>query len=71
MKKIVGLKDFREHMTTYATRVQKGESFVIVKKSKPLFTICPVEHEESWETVVNFTALRKGGVALEEVLKKL
>ncbi len=71
MKKIVGLKELRENMNTYAARVEKGESFIVVKKSKPLFSINPVETEELWETVVDFSKIRKGGVSLEDVLKRL
>jgi antitoxin (DNA-binding transcriptional repressor) of toxin-antitoxin stability system len=71
MKKIVGLKELRENMETYATRVSKGESFIIVKKSKPLFSINPLDTEELWETVIDFAKIRKGGVSLEDILKKL
>lgn len=71
MKKIVGLKELRENMNTYATRVGRGESFIVVKKSKPLFSINPVETEELWETVVDFSKIRKGGVSLGDVLKNL
>jgi antitoxin (DNA-binding transcriptional repressor) of toxin-antitoxin stability system len=40
--KIIGLKVLREQMAHYAAKVQQGESFVIVKQSKPLFKITPV-----------------------------
>ena len=71
MKSIVGLKELREHMNTYAGRVGRGESFIVVKKSKPLFTISPVDTEEKWETVVDFTKMKKNGVSLQEVLKSI
>ncbi|MBI2484487.1 hypothetical protein HYV71_04880 [Candidatus Uhrbacteria bacterium] len=71
MKNIIGLKDLRENMERYVSQVHKGQSFVVVKKSKPIFTICPVEAENSWEPVIDFTEIRKGGVKLEDVLARL
>ena len=40
--KIIGLKVLREQMGTYTAKIQKGESFIVVKQSKPLFKIGPV-----------------------------
>lgn len=71
MKSIIGLKELREHMDIYTGRVGKGESFIVVKKSKPLFTISPVETEEKWESVVDFTKMKKGGLSLQDVLKSI
>ncbi len=71
MKKIVGLKELRENMDLYASRVGRGESFVVVKKSKPLFSINPVETEGQWESIIDFSKVRKGGVLLEDVLKRI
>ena len=69
MENIVGLKELRQNIEKYAARVQKGESLIIMRRSKPLFRITPVEDE--WETVVDFTKIRKGGVPLEELLSRL
>lgn len=69
---ILGLKELRENMQKYASRVERGESFVVVKKSKPLFKISsPDEDEGLWETVVDFTKIRKGGIPAEELLARL
>lgn len=69
---ILGLKELRENMQKYASRVDKGESFIVVKKSRPLFKISSVEEDEGlWETVVDFTKIRKDGIPAEELLKKL
>ena len=40
------------------------------KKSQPLFKINPIE-EELWEEVIDFTKIKKGGVNIAEVLKRL
>ena len=69
---ILGLKELRENMQKYASLVEKGESFIVVKKSKPLFKISSVDEDEGlWETVIDFTKLRKGGIPVEELLAKL
>lgn len=71
MNTIIGLKELRENMDRYAVRVKKGESFIVVRKSKPLFALRPLESEETWESIVDFTKIRKGGVSIQDVLKRL
>lgn len=69
---ILGLKELRENMQKYASRVGRGESFIVIKKSKPLFKISSVDEDEGlWETVIDFTKIRKGGIPAEELLAKL
>lgn len=69
---ILGLKELRENMQKYASRVKRGESFIIVKKSKPLFKISsPDEDEGPWETVIDFTKINKNGVNAKKVLREL
>ncbi|MBI2057741.1 MAG: hypothetical protein HYT63_02035 [Candidatus Yanofskybacteria bacterium] len=68
---IVGLKELRENMQKYASLVEKGQSFIVIKKSKPIFKIVPSESEEQWETVIDFTKINKNGVSAKEVLKAL
>lgn len=57
-------------MPKYAARVKKGESFLVMKRSKPLFRVAPVEHE-LWEEVIDFTSLKRGGVDIKELLARL
>ena len=70
---IIGLKELRQNVTKYARKVQKGESFVVVKRSKPLFKIAPVDEEDQWETVIDFTKLTKDGQGIDadELLERL
>mgnify|MGYP001558964587 CR=1 FL=1 len=69
---ILGLKELRENMQKYASRVEKGESFIVVKKSKPLFKLTsPDEDEGLWETVIDFTKINKNGVDAKKVLRAL
>lgn len=69
MEKIVGLKELRQNIEKYAGEVVKGNSFIIVRRSKPLFRIGPFEEE--WEEVVDFTKIRKGGVKMKELMTRL
>ena len=57
-------------MQEYAQKVKKGHSFMVFKKSKPLFKISPID-EEYWEEVIDFTKIKKGGINLKELLKRL
>ncbi|MCC6639196.1 hypothetical protein IT409_01410 [Candidatus Falkowbacteria bacterium] len=65
----VALKELRENMDKYAHQVQKGKSFVVMKRSKPLFEINPVN--EQWEEVVDFTKYKKNGILVDELIKRL
>jgi len=69
---ILGLKELRENMQKYASLVEKGKSFIVVKKSKPLFKISSVDEDDGlWETIIDFTKIRKGGIPAEELLHRL
>lgn len=70
MENIVTLKNLRENMQDYAQKVQKGYSFIVFKRSKPLFKISPIEIG-AWEEVIDFTKLKKGGINLKDLLKRL
>lgn len=73
MENIVGLKELRENLPAYEKKIAAGNSFLVVKKSKPVFRICPVDHdeEELWEEVIDFTKIQKGGIAIEDILSRL
>ena len=69
---IVGLKALRENIDAYITAVEKGKSFVVVRKSKPVFKISSLEEaDELWEPIVDFTKIKKGGIALNQLLSRL
>lgn len=67
----VGLKELRENTEQYIKRVQKGDSFVVFRRSQPIFKLSPADEEEQWETVVDFTQINKEGVSARDVLKTL
>ncbi len=74
-EKTVALKDLRTNMEKYISRVSKGESFTVLRRSQPIFKISPLnddsEDEGMWETVIDFTEISKNGVPASEVLAAL
>ena len=71
---IIGFKELRENADKYIDAIARGKSFTVVRRSKPIFNIIPVDEwgdEGKWETVVDFTKFKKGGVKAEEVLASL
>lgn len=72
MPNIIGLKELRENAESYIAEVKRGKSFMVVRKSKPIFLLVPPEERESqWETVVDFTEYYRDGIPARELLKKL
>lgn len=70
MDNVIGLKELRENLGNYERLVKTGRSFIVMKRSKPIFTIGPVDTDE-WETVIDFTKFRKGGIPASELIKML
>ncbi len=71
---LVGLRELRENMDTFISVVNKGRSFTVLRKSKPVFKIVPVEEwgdEGEWETVIDFREIDPGGISVDDALKAL
>ena len=71
---IIGFKELRENAGKYISAVEKGKVFTVVRRSRPIFKMIPVDEwvdEGLWTKVVDFTKFRKGGVKAEEVLASL
>ena len=74
MEQIVGLKKLRQNMNDYVRKVKRGQSFTVVKQATPIFRVVPLDmagNESEWETVVDFTKIKKGGISTKELLKRL
>ena len=72
MNKIIGLKDLRENTDNYLAKIKAGQSFLVVRRSEPIFKISPIEEvDELWESVIDFTKIKNGGVALKDILARL
>ena len=70
MKNIITLEILRKNIQEYARKVQGSLSFIIFKRSKPLFKIFPIE-EELWEKIIDFTKIKKEGTNIKELLQRL
>jgi len=68
---ILGLKELRENMDKYVSLIKKGRSFIVVKKSKPVFKLVSPESEDQWEPVADFTTINKKGIPAEKILQAL
>ncbi len=72
MENIIGLKELRQKMSKYAQKVKEGYSFIVVKQSNPIFKITPLNEEcDNWETVADFTKIKKGGIEIKDILSRL
>jgi len=73
MSTIIGLKELRENTTEVAERVRKGESFVVVKRSEPIFRLVPVDSIASTNdelTAWTSAAIERFRPALEALAKE-
>lgn len=70
-EEIIGVKELRQNLEEYIAQIAKGKSFMVIRRSKPVFNITPVNLEENWEEMVDFTKIKKGGVKIEEILSRL
>jgi len=68
---IIGLRQLRENTSEMLKEVEKGKTFIVFKRSNPLFKIVPLDDDEKWEEIVDFTKIQKGGVDIDDVLSRL
>ncbi len=67
----VSLKELREQFPKYIEAISKGQSFTVVKRSKPIFLLSPVSEDGDWQTIADFTAINDNGVDVNAVLAAL
>lgn len=60
MQKIIGLKKFREDVQAVAESVAKGNEYVVVKRSKPLFRVIPADSKANLAAWKKFAGIWKG-----------
>ena len=51
--------------------LSKGQSFTVVKRSKPIFQLNPINDEGRWHTIVDLTEVDNNGVDADELLSVL
>jgi len=67
----ISLKQLREQFPKYIEAINNGQSFTVVKRSKPIFQINPITDEGQWTTIIDFTQINENGVSADDVLKAL
>ncbi len=69
---LIGLKELRKNADTYISQIEKGRSFIVMRRSKPIFKISsPDDDSELWESVIDFTKIKKGGILLKALLSRI
>lgn len=74
VRRIIGLKELRENMGTYIRHAEQGKSFTVVRRSRPVFRLMPVDEwgdEGTWKTVVDFKKINPRGVSIGDVIASL
>jgi len=72
VQRIIGLKELRENMGTYIKHAEQGKSFTVVRRSRPIFKLVPVDEwgdEGNWETLIDFR--KEGGMPIEKFYSAL
>lgn len=69
MEEIIGLKELRQNINKYVAKVKDGKSIIVLRRSKVLFRVVPAEEE--WESVADFSTIKRGGVSIDDVLSRL
>lgn len=68
---IIGFKEFRENAEKYISNIEKGASFTVLRRSKPIFKLAPVDDEDMWESIADFTKIHREGVSALDIIKAL
>ena len=71
---IIGFKDLRENADRYINAVGRGREFTVVRRSKPIFKMVPVDEwgdEGNWETIADFRDKSGKGIEAGKLLKIL
>jgi prevent-host-death family protein len=63
--------DFRNHSKLYLDKVEKGTTFIIIRKGKPIAKIIPfIEKNEGWKRTINKIELKKKVDTLEYIMQE-
>lgn len=71
ISKVISLKEFRIDLPRIVEQISAGKSFTVVKRSKPIFQINPIDDQGEWTTIIDFTEIDERGVPVEDVLNTL
>jgi len=71
-QEIIGLKELRDNTETYIREIEKGKSFLVMRRSQPIFKITPVDEwgdKGQWNTAIDFTKIKKGGISAKDLMR--
>lgn len=67
----MSLKDFRIKLSQYTKTIEEDhKSLLVLRKSKPVFRVVPIDHED-WATIADFTEISQTGAPVQKVLAAL
>ncbi|TSC84604.1 MAG: hypothetical protein G01um101417_135 [Parcubacteria group bacterium Gr01-1014_17] len=74
MQTIIGLKELRNNTEKYIGAVKRGRSFMVVRRSEPVFHLAPVPVDEwgdegTWETILDLTKGKDRNITAGQLLK--
>ena len=74
MPNIIGFKELRQNANRYINAVARGKSFTVVRRSKPIFNIIPIDQwgdEGVWKNVVDFRDKKGNGIKARKLIAML
>lgn len=77
MDQIIGVKQLYKNLKTISNKVAKGESFIVVKRSKPIFRVIPYQEEKRKKYTLKdlknlqFEKLKSGHEKLSEKIDEI
>lgn len=74
MSTIISIKDFRQSLASVADAVIRGETFTVMRRSRPAFVVKPFEDDEDlqWKTLIDFTeGDKKKGIPADKLYKTM
>ena len=73
MSKIIGLRELRENTEQYIAAAQRGHSFTVVRRSRPIFKVVPIDEwgdEGRWESILDLTKGKYKNMTAGELLNR-
>ena len=58
MKKIIGLKEFRNNLDVVIKHIHQGHTFIVFKRNKPVFEVGPVSRKD-WIEILDLKKPKK------------
>lgn len=76
MQTVIGLKELRTNTEKYIKAVKRGRSFVVVRRSRPVFHLVPPAVDEwgdegVWETALDLRNEPGGGIEVGKLLQMI